>query len=122
MGRMDPRAVHASGRGFPGEVKMIPVIAHEFNKNPAELVRVSLVEFKGKRYVDLRLYYDASESEIPDWKPSKKGICLSVDLLDELKEAIGKAEACAEDVDPGANKDTAGRNSREGRAEGSADG
>jgi hypothetical protein len=63
----------------------------EFNKNLAELVRISLVEFKRKRYVDLRLYYDASESEIPDWKPSKRGLCIGVDLLAELKEAIDKA-------------------------------
>jgi len=89
----------------------------EFNKNPAELVRISLVEFKGKRYVDLRLYYDASESEIPDWKPSKKGICLSVDLLDDLKEAIDKVEACVEDGDQDLNKDSAARTSREDRPE-----
>jgi len=89
----------------------------EFNKNPAELVRISLVEFKRKRYVDLRLYYDASESEIPDWKPSKKGICLSVDLLDVLKEGIDKAQACVEDGGQGVNKNSAARPSREGQGE-----
>jgi len=84
----------------------------EFAKNPVELIRLTLTEFKGKRYIDFRLYYDASETETPDWRPSKKGLCLSVDLLDDLKEAIDKVEACVEDGDPGTNKDSAGRNSR----------
>jgi len=120
----------------------------EFNKDPAELVRLTLTEFKGKRYVDLRLYYDASEGETPDWKPSKKGVCLSVDLLDELKEGIEKAAAevqgknelsgleekgrdngqteekqfgaCMNGGGQGPDHDAKARLSREGRGEGSA--
>ncbi|MGB7296273.1 MAG: transcriptional coactivator p15/PC4 family protein [Candidatus Aminicenantales bacterium] len=93
----------------------------EFNKNPAELIRLTLTEFKGKRYLSIWTFYDASKTETPDWRPSKKGLCLSVDLLGELKEAIDKVAACVEDGDRGVNKDSAARNSREGRAEGSAD-
>lgn len=65
----------------------------EFNKNPGELVRISLAEFKGKKYLSLWVFYDASEDQAPDWRPSKKGICLSVDLLDDLREGIEKATA-----------------------------
>ena len=74
----------------------------EFNKNPAELVRISLTEFKGRRYFSLWVFYDASDSETPDWKPSRKGLCLSIDLLDELKEGIERAMKAA-GVDDGQN-------------------
>jgi len=64
------------------------------------------------------LYCDARESEMPDWKPSKKGVCLSVGLLAGLKEAVDKAQAYVEDGGQGANKDSAARTSREGQGEG----
>ena len=43
--------------------------------------------FKGKTYVDLRIYYKASDGE---YRPTKKGVTLSPDLLPELGEAIRK--------------------------------
>ena len=65
----------------------------EFMKNPAELVKIVLTEYRGKRYADVRVYYDSSDSAVPDWKPTKKGVCLSVELLDDLHEGIEKAIA-----------------------------
>lgn len=63
----------------------------EFKKSPAELVRLTLAEFKGKQYLSIWVFYDASQTETPDWRPSKKGLCLSVDLLDELRAGLEKA-------------------------------
>ncbi len=62
-------------------------LIHSFDKSSTEQVHVSLSTFKGSTYVDLRIYYQASDGE---YKPTKKGITLSPDLLPELGEAIRK--------------------------------
>jgi len=62
-------------------------LVYSFDTSPTERVQVSLSTFKGKTYVDLRIYYKASDGE---FKPTKKGITLSPDLLPELGEAIRK--------------------------------
>lgn len=93
----------------------------EFNKSAGELVRLTLSEYKGRRYLSIWVFYDASETETPDWRPSKKGICLSVDLLDELKEAIDKVEACMNGGGRGPDQDAKAGTSREGQDEGNAD-
>src|SRR4030042_4260996 len=66
-------------------------VLSEFHKSAGELVRVSLSEYRGKRYIDLRIYFDGGQGEAADWNPSKRGLCIGVDLLAELKEAIDKA-------------------------------
>ncbi|XP_023231488.1 activated RNA polymerase II transcriptional coactivator p15 isoform X2 [Centruroides vittatus] len=45
---------------------------------------VSVREFRGKVMVDIREYYDSNG----DLKPGKKGICLSLDQWNSLKEHI----------------------------------
>ena len=65
----------------------------EFEKNSAERVKIVLEEFGKRRFADIRVYYDASENAVPDWQPTKKGICIAVDLLDQLHEGIEKAMA-----------------------------
>ena len=62
-------------------------LVHSFDKSSTEQVQVSLSTFKGKTYVDLRIYYKASDGE---YRPTKKGVTLSPDLLPELGEAIRK--------------------------------
>lgn len=57
----------------------------EFQKNEIERVRISLTKYKGKDFFDLRLYYRDDGGE---WKPTKKGLCLAIGLLPELKNAI----------------------------------
>ena len=71
-------------------------LVHSFDKSSTEQIQVSLSTFKGKTYVDLRIYYKASDG---DYRPTKKGITFSPDLLPELGEAmrkliekVGKAE------------------------------
>ena len=74
----------------------------EFEKNSAERVKIVLEEFNRKRYADIRVYYDASDNAVPDWKPTRKGICISVELLEPLREGIEKALA-AQEEDTGKN-------------------
>jgi hypothetical protein len=62
-------------------------IVHSFPKNPLEEVRVSISIYKGKQYIDLRIYYKGDDGE---FHPSKKGLTLSPDLLPDLVEAVEK--------------------------------
>ncbi len=64
-----------------------PEIVHSFPKNPLEEVRSSITYFKGKQYVDIRIYYKADDG---DFHPSKKGVTLSVELFPELETAVQK--------------------------------
>ena len=58
-----------------------------------DLVRVSLTEFKGRQYVEIRTYYMADDGE---WKPTRKGITLAPDLMKQVSNALISA---LEDLD-----------------------
>jgi hypothetical protein len=60
----------------------------EIEKNTKEKIRVSIEEYKGHRFVDCRVYF---EDEAGEWRPSRKGIALSADIIDEVIEALQKA-------------------------------
>lgn len=64
---------------------MSEVIAR-FEKNSFEEVRISLTKFKGKDLIDLRVYYQPDDGE--EMRPTKKGITISLDKFNELKNAI----------------------------------
>jgi len=58
---------------------------YSFPKNPLEEVRAGVTVFRGKQYVDLRIYYKGDDGE---FHPSKKGLTLSIELFPELEEAV----------------------------------
>lgn len=64
-------------------------VVSSFKRNPTEEVRATLKEFRGKRYLDLRIYY---QDEAGEWKPTRKGVSLSTDFMPELKEAVMSLE------------------------------
>ena len=61
-------------------------LIHAFKKSESEEVRLSLREFKGKTYLDLRLFFCAKGSE--EYKPSRKGVILSAAHAHELEKAF----------------------------------
>ena len=65
-------------------------LIHEFKKNAQEKVILAFTEFRGKKLIDLRVYYDASKTE-EDWRPSRKGVSVRLEALPDLKEGIDKA-------------------------------
>ena len=65
-------------------------IVHSFRKNESEEVRICLREYKDRSYVDLRIFFE--ETETGEFKPTKKGLTLDVAFLTELKRGIEKAE------------------------------
>lgn len=60
----------------------------EFQKNDNEKIRVEISEFKGRKYLNFRIMF---KDEDDSWKYTKKGITISVDLVDDLKKAVDKA-------------------------------
>lgn len=68
-------------------------LIHAFQKNALEEIRVSLNVFRGKEYIDIRIFYKGDDGE---YHPSKKGVTLSPDLLSDLQEALKKLEEALE--------------------------
>jgi len=67
------------------------LLIHRFIKNALEEVRIETTEYQGKKYLSIRVWFDASKGLNDDWRPSQKGITISIDLLEELKQGIDKA-------------------------------
>jgi hypothetical protein len=62
----------------------------EIERSETEVVRVSTEEFKGRKYLDVRIYFENDEGE---WKPTKKGVTIQPDKVDAFIELIKKAKA-----------------------------
>ena len=69
------------------------MIISEIQKNMKEVVRISVEEYKGHKFVDCRVYW---QDEAGDWKPSKKGIALNDECLDGVIEGLQKASKALE--------------------------
>ncbi len=64
---------------------MSDCILHRFRKNSSEEVRATISEFKGASYASVRVSYEAEPGV---WRPTKKGLTIALDLLDELEKAV----------------------------------
>jgi len=62
----------------------------ELDWNPREVLRVTLNECKGHRYVHLRVWYRESVAS-PALKPGRQGLAVPLKLLLQFYEAVGKA-------------------------------
>ena len=59
---------------------------YTFAKNSVEEVRASFTRYRGHDLADVRVYYRDDDGQL---QPSRKGVCISVDLLPELRSAVG---------------------------------
>ena len=59
----------------------------KFEKNSREEVWVSIDEFRGRKIINIRVYY---RSETGTWLPGKQGLAVSVDRYRDLAEAVLK--------------------------------
>ncbi len=60
-------------------------MVYSFAKSSTEQVRAELTERRGRRYANVRVYYQAEDG---NWRPTKKGLTIDVDLLPELANAV----------------------------------
>lgn len=56
----------------------VPV--HVFDKSPKQQIRISINEFRGTEYVDIRTFYLFDEG----FRPTKRGITLTPELIPEF--------------------------------------
>ena len=64
-------------------------ILHEFKRNSEETLRISLSTFKGRTYVDIRMFYEDANGELA---PTKKGVTITPELWDEFRNGVARAE------------------------------
>jgi hypothetical protein len=81
-----------------------------FSKNRTELVKVRLLDFKEKRYVDIRVFLKPGEGDRgAEEEATGKGITIHVDHLPELQKALELAEAAIDENTWAAAKEGLGR-------------
>ncbi len=57
---------------------------HIFAKNSSQQIRISLNEYKGVQYIDIRQFYISENG----FRPTKKGVTLRTDLYLELLNGV----------------------------------
>lgn len=67
------------------EGKLIATIS----RSSTEQMQIAVKEFKGKSYLDMRIFYTTDEGA--SWLPTKKGVTCSPENLETLKDAIEEA-------------------------------
>ena len=58
------------------------------DRRDGEQIRIAWAEYNGTPFLDLRVYFRDTSGE---WRPTRKGITLRPDQLDELASAIRAA-------------------------------
>lgn len=68
------------------EAKILATI----ERTPTEQLQISVSEYRGKSYFNLRIFYTTDDGLT--WLPTKKGVTFAPDQLDVLSEAIEEAK------------------------------
>ncbi|MBE7412474.1 MAG: transcriptional coactivator p15/PC4 family protein [Leptospiraceae bacterium] len=63
-------------------------VIRDIDKGKGEIIRVEISEYKGKSYLNLRVWYTDKEGEL---KPTQKGIAIPPELYEDVKTAIIEA-------------------------------
>jgi len=61
----------------------------DIHKSDDIIVRISENEYRDRKYIDIRQYYKDREGE---FRPTKKGVTFSPDLLDDVIESLQEIE------------------------------
>lgn len=59
-------------------------------KNSREEIHIKKVEKKGKKYVDIRVFWFDSNAD--EFRPSQKGVTIADESFEEFREIIGRIE------------------------------
>jgi len=64
---------------------------YEFHKRGDEKIVISLSDFKGKKFIHIRTWIDdPKDPGKQKWIRTYKGICISIELAEELKKGINR--------------------------------
>lgn len=69
---------------------MMDTLVATVGKNAVEEIRISLTTYKDRDLVDIRTYY---QDDTGDWKPTRKGICVTAEQWPDLRDALAKIDA-----------------------------
>lgn len=59
-------------------------------RSDTEQLQISISEYKGKSYLNMRIFYTTDGGET--WLPTKKGVTFTPDQLDLLSETVEEAK------------------------------
>ena len=79
-------------------MREVDQVVYEFEAG-RHTYRATVSYFRGKKWLDLREYYEPEPGQ--PLMPTRKGVCVSVEYLDELQEAIGALAAAVHAQVPG---------------------
>jgi len=65
------------------------MLVGEIERSETEKLHIELSNYKGRDFVSIRIYYLADNGE---WRPTKKGVTVRPDQLDELVGILGEAK------------------------------
>jgi hypothetical protein len=65
------------------------VLVQAIEKGLGERIHVRVSQFKGRVYLDVRNFY---EDDAGEWKPTRKGVSVPVELYEQLQQAILQAK------------------------------
>ena len=65
------------------------MVIGEIQKSKTQKIIVSKGEFRGREFIDLRIYYQAEKEE---YKPTKRGIAIPPDKLEEIIKLLSDAK------------------------------
>ena len=58
-------------------------------RNDRERLQISVNEYKGKNYLDLRIFFTTDGGDT--WRPTQKGVTVAPEGLETLRDAIDEA-------------------------------
>ena len=70
-------------------------IVYTIAKNPEEEVRFTVGQYKDRHYLDLRLWFQPAKGG--QYRPTKKGLTLSLEHIPELKKGLERASEAAKE-------------------------
>ena len=65
------------------------VLVRSIDKGMGSRIHIRLSKFRDRDYLDIRNFYETDDGE---WKPTRKGIAIPVELYDDLMEGLGAAK------------------------------
>ena len=66
------------------------VLVRSIDKGMGSRIHIRLSKFRDRDYLDIRNFYETEDGE---WKPTRKGIAVPVDLYDDLMKGLNEARA-----------------------------
>lgn len=66
------------------------ILLGTIERNATEELHIAINEYKKKKYVDLRVFYTTDDGDT--WNPTKKGVTIPPEKIEEVKEFLTKAQ------------------------------